>query len=460
MPIYVTPEGFIKRRQPEIKTDLQNAFRTIYGNDVQLSEASVNGQFIGTLSENLADTWDMIEAAYDSFFVNAVTGRTQEFLYALNNIRRKQASASTVALTIYGTVGFNVPAGFQAATDSGLTFSTTEDAVIGGGGDIDVPAECTVTGPNEAPADTIINIKTPLGLVTGVNNAADALPGVSQETDALFRLRRSLSTGASGKNLLESAFGQLSDLQGVQSVRVYQNREDVTLIDYITQTANFTIGAVLTGVDSGATGIILKDTDTGDSGTLTLGDVKGVFQVDEIITDSGAGSAEAAEVGLPPHSWMPVVEGGDDDEIAQIVWQNTPSGIGSVGDTEVIVPSIISPDVENLVRFQRPELVEISVNLTVRTNLLFPADGAAQIRQNIVDYAAGLLLTETGFAGFGIGKDVTQSRVCTPINLVQGHTIDSLEIWKDSEPPELVVPIEYNNRSAWSIDRINVTVLG
>ena len=62
---------------------------------------------------------------------------------------------------------------------------------------------------------------------------------------------------------------------------------------YDTQTANFTVGEKLTGGTSGATAIILDDSDSGATGTLTIGEISGVFQTGETITDSSTGSAKA-----------------------------------------------------------------------------------------------------------------------------------------------------------------------
>ncbi len=59
-------------------------------------------------------------------------------------------------------------------------------------------------------------------------------------------------------------------------------------LNYDTQTANFSKGAVVTGATSGATARIQDDSDGGATGTLTLIDVKGTFLDNEIITDDNA----------------------------------------------------------------------------------------------------------------------------------------------------------------------------
>lgn len=62
-------------------------------------------------------------------------------------------------------------------------------------------------------------------------------------------------------------------------------------LPYDAQTVNFTLGLVVTGGTSGATGTILQDTDAGGTGTLILQGVTGFFEDDEALTDSGSGAA-------------------------------------------------------------------------------------------------------------------------------------------------------------------------
>jgi len=71
----------------------------------------------------------------------------------------------------------------------------------------------------------------------------------------------------------------------------FQNRVVVhvtTELAYDAQTANFNVGATLTGGTSTATAIIVADTDSGTTGTLDLVYVKGTFQNNETITDNGS----------------------------------------------------------------------------------------------------------------------------------------------------------------------------
>lgn len=65
------------------------------------------------------------------------------------------------------------------------------------------------------------------------------------------------------------------------------------VLNYDAQTANFTVGEILTGGTSGAKALIVEDTDNGTTGTLNLIVTSGTFQDNETITGSGGGSATA-----------------------------------------------------------------------------------------------------------------------------------------------------------------------
>jgi len=77
----------------------------------------------------------------------------------------------------------------------------------------------------------------------------------------------------------------------VTNKKEYMGRITCTLA-YDAQTANFTVGALVTGGTSGATAIIAQDADGGATGTLTLKDVLGTFLDNELITDTAGGSAD------------------------------------------------------------------------------------------------------------------------------------------------------------------------
>ena len=79
---------------------------------------------------------------------------------------------------------------------------------------------------------------------------------------------------------------------GAYMIAVSAKRAGSTLA-YDAQTANFTVGDILTGATSGATARIIADSDSGTTGTLTLRDIQGAFEDNEVITGTSGGSATA-----------------------------------------------------------------------------------------------------------------------------------------------------------------------
>ena len=75
--------------------------------------------------------------------------------------------------------------------------------------------------------------------------------------------------------------------------------EDGVDLAYDAQTANFTVGAIVRGAESGATGIIVDDTDGGTTGTLTLKKVTGHFKDNEPLLDDNVTPGVAVVNGLP-----------------------------------------------------------------------------------------------------------------------------------------------------------------
>jgi hypothetical protein len=75
-------------------------------------------------------------------------------------------------------------------------------------------------------------------------------------------------------------------------VAVMRRQMRTPTLDYVSETAAFTVGATLTGASSGATAIIRAVTDSGTTGTLTLSNLSATaFTDDEVITDGSGGSA-------------------------------------------------------------------------------------------------------------------------------------------------------------------------
>ncbi len=151
--------------------------------------------------------------------------------------------------------------------------------------------------------------------------------------------------------------------------------------------------------------------------------------------------------GVPPHSFMPIIYGGLSTAIANTIWQNKPIGIQSFGDTTVTI--LDSQSIEHNVSFKRPEPIRLYINMDLSTNKDFPGDGAALIKQQIVDYMEN---------NYSIGDSVVYSRLYTPINSIPGHQVNSLTLGTSPNPTGMSnISIDFDQIYSLSLEDINIT---
>lgn len=110
-------------------------------------------------------------------------------------VLRKPAAPAEVVLTVTGTQGTYIPAGFRFATPTigdvpGVEFATNEDAIIPASGTIDIPAIAVEAGTiGNVPAGTISLQSQPKDGISSVNNAEAASGGADIESNEDYRQR-------------------------------------------------------------------------------------------------------------------------------------------------------------------------------------------------------------------------------------------------------------------------------
>jgi uncharacterized phage protein gp47/JayE len=273
--------GLLRTRLDERVTELQEAFRAIFGEDLDLDADTVDGQVLGIFAESQSDLDQLTEDVYHSFNPQTASGVGLSRVVQYNGITRIPGAYSTVDLLCVGTEGTIIPAGslIKSSTTT-TTFETIAEAVIPAEGQISVAARSVEQGAYAASADTLTKIDTPIYGWQTVTNPLDAVTGRFEETDAELRVRRRNSTSTPATAIIDGVFGALSQLPQVLQARVYENETDE--IQPVTN--------------------------------------------------------------LPPHSMYCVVEGGVVANIALTIWNKKSAGVTMVGDiTEQILDSQGSP---------------------------------------------------------------------------------------------------------------------
>ena len=130
------------------------------------------------------------------------------------------------------------------------------------------------------------------------------------------------------------------------------------------------------------------------------------------------------EEGRPPHSISAYVLGGNPDEIAQAIFKKKAGGIKTHGTEEIQVLDMAGNP--HTVRFSWVTEVPIEIQLTIKKNDSFPADGIQQIKTQIIKYIGGADADGTFYIGLNAGETVTVFKIIKQLDKIDG--IDDAEL--------------------------------
>ena len=318
----LTPSGYLRKRLAVIKTALETSMKSIWGDDIDLDPESGFGQFIGIISEALADENESQDDVHNSQYPSTASGASLSNVVPFHDLTRQEETKSTCdSVVISGAVNTVIPKdSFIDVSGTLERFVTDTEVTIPVGGSIGVTVTAQDFGVISAASGSLTVIGSPIFGWVSVTNTTDAIVGREEETDADLRDRREQSTLTLGQNLADSLFGQLLDVEGVEDAVVVNNRTDSVDVN-----------------------------------------------------------------GIPAHEFLSVVSGGLAADIASIIWGNTPQGIASFGAlTEVIVDAQgFSQDVKYS---RASDInIYLKMDITTDSTL-FPASGSDDIKAACVAY--------------------------------------------------------------------------
>lgn len=328
----LTATGFETKLPADVLEDIRLDQIASIDPDIQNGPDQLIGQLNAILANKIAEKWDALLAVWANSGEDA-GGVSLDRVCALTGVERLEPVASEVLLTLGGTVATVIPAGKRVSNPStNVSFETVEEATIGGGGTVDVLAECTVAGPLTALAGTVTRIDTPVSGWTSATNADDATPGRNLETDAALRARRRLELAQSGGATADAIRANLLEVEGVTAAFVFHN-----------------------------------DTDTTDGDGILAHSV-------EAVVTCGA----AADIALENAA-----------EIRASLHASVAAGIRTHGSESGTVTD--ASGVTQTIKFTRPTVVGTKANIDIRVDDdVYPEDGDDQVVAAVVAYVNGL----------------------------------------------------------------------
>lgn len=400
----MTPQGFVPKRLSDIIFSLNDRIGDIVDPKTgefpfqNATDDSILQQVLGVVAEGLSECW---EAAYDGsvqFDPLKNSGAGQAGTVQLNAMLLKPGAHTLLRQKVMGKNGTTIPAGARVATEDGTqAYAFVESVSIGPSGEAEGQVQCVVKGAVTPKDGTVISVQTPVPGWLGTANVETLATGSPQETESEVRRRQQRSTSLTSYRQIEAIYAAAANVPGVIYCRAYQNAK--------------------------------------------------AYPVDER--------------GIPFKEVAVVAEGGDPREIASAIFYRL--GVGQLGHGNTFEVFYDTQGVSYPISFSRPyeKPVAVAVDVEILNRSIFPDNGAALIRQAIIDYAQyGGMGNEDGFPP---GADVICTRLYTPVNTVPGHRVTRLAIGLVPNAGEAVlsdadIPIAWNEVARFYPDNITVNV--
>lgn len=330
---YINSTGVIIADTGEVKTLVENEYKSTFGQDLNVDPSTPQGVLI--TAETLARS-EMLRnnaALANQINPNLAGGVFLDAILALTGSQRVAAEPSFATCVLNGVASTVIPEGAQASSSTGIVFQSTSTVTLDGSGQATVIFSAVVPGAVSVPANFITQVVSDILGWETVNNPAQGTIGSDEQTDEQARELRRVTLAAQGTALPEAIISDLYLVPGVKSLVFRENYTDSPIVI--------------------------------DGKTLI------------------------------PHSIYVIVDGGTDTDVATSLLNKKSMGCAYNGSTNVTLTVPISGQ-SYIVKFDRPDVISVLVKATVKANSSIQ-DPTTAVKQAILDYANGLLPGEPGF---------------------------------------------------------------
>jgi uncharacterized phage protein gp47/JayE len=466
----VTVNGFVRKRLDQIKSDIESNLSAAVGVAISTKPNSVIGQAIGVFVAAIDDLWQVAEDQYNAMYPNTANGVSMSNSVGFAGITRINAQKTKLYEVCYGIPGTVITVGAQIqGTDSGY-YETTESntislsnavtlavtlASVTSGYTYSVTIDGTTLTKTAGGGDTVNSVLVALtsGVPSGwsasiTNNVliytqADRINGkiVSCSTTmAIVNVGSPVEFYAADTGSLDPAIG--------------------TVTNIVSQIAGWTAASNESAAYPGRD--LETDTELRQrySGTVSAQGMAMIESIQANLIENVTGvtaaivfentSDTADGDGRPPHSIEAVVQGGDEEDIAKMIWQTKAGGIDTFGSIGVEVTD--SQGIEHTMHFNRPTDVEVYLRCTVHADA--ESELAGDAPQTIADYLLAQGNNQT------VGQDVILQKLSAYIiQNVTGISYIELEGSTNGTTYSATnIPITVRSLAVFDPSRIEVTV--
>lgn len=390
---FLENSGVVIADTADIKETVQNEYKGALGENLSLEDSTPQGRLIDVETEARTAVAENNVFVANLFNFNMAYGLALDAMGANFDLYRDGGTSSHVTATVSGVAGTVIPENSQASTPNGIIFYSENS--------IKIPESGTTTGvflsQEKGAIPCAVGALTKIidgtyGWETIINNEA-AILGTERESDASFKQKFYNSGLFTGKTLLEDYESSINKVANVNSSFIYDN-----------------------------------------------------FTNEAIIYDT---------VTIKPHSIYSCIDGGNDEDVAFALFERKSPGCGYTGNTTVSVRDKIYGAVYS-VAFDRPEEVQIYIEITVDKGTSAAANLEENIVQAILDYSNGLV---EGFTRFQVGKNVSPFETAAAVNFaVSGIVVKDLKAGVSTDTLS-TSEIEIHINQVARVQSTNITVI-
>ena len=466
----LTDSGFEIKSFDEIKTELEEKFKTIFGDDINLASTSLLSQQIGVFSKEIYDVWQNMLDVYQSRFPDTSTGTSLDHLVSLSGLERLQNFKSSGSIYLSGDVGTVIPSGtlfsnelgqnvetsyevtleegvapiFSVSQEEGNTaesfvlsiasdFSGVYESRVGESETISFTAnEATVTQAVNTlfGSQVVASVVVATDKVTVTLNSNLFLPVLNVAAGVLTLDRAGLPDGIS--------VGAVASEDGPIVFPVYAIDQIVTPVEGLRAVVNlqdFIVGRLReTDVELRRRWRERIEAPATSSGAAIRNAIRDLSGVSQAFVFEEEGEIEI------------VVSGGDDQEIATTIQRIKPVGTLTKG-SETVVLTDENNNPKNIY-FSRPVLKPIFVQINITGGDDFPLDGEEQVRSAITGF----------FETFSIGGVLRPSpNMIWALQGIPGISNLSITLSEDNTAFSSN-PITLQNNEQAFIDELTITI--
>lgn len=227
----LTDLGFERPTYDEILENQINRAKTLFGDTIDTSELTALGKYIRINVADIDTLYQTLEGVYYARFPNTASGVSLDRLCPFAGITRNAATYARHQVTLTGTAGASIEAGFEVSNENqSVVFHLIDDYMIGDNGTVTAYVDCneagTVGNITSALINTIVNPSADVESVSGVTLTS---AGKDRESDTSLRTRFSQAVSGIGSGTIEAIKGAIMGVNGVDGCTIKENDTDSTV---------------------------------------------------------------------------------------------------------------------------------------------------------------------------------------------------------------------------------------